>query len=499
MGKISKVVVCGMKGVGKTAILEQVIYGNISEKSELYPTIEDIYVANIESDKGTKEKVRFYDTAGIDYSQISTSNGTTNQQLPRHYLVLVDGYVLVYDTSNKVPKEMILELQSRLENLNKLFSDYDEIQNSIEVECDDNNLEQQLIQREEFEDLHYSLASECKNIIDNYYSLTEDRSASIRSGESEHHSSTHSQMVEHCKIKLPSINLPKFSGDYKNWMEFRDFFISIIHSKENIPQINKFHYLRSSLEGGAAQELSCLVIPAISDSYPTNQLNVKSWQIPKNIRLADTQFYKPGEVDLLIGGGIYLNLLCIGQVTLGPNLPTLQKTKLGWVVGGDAIARTINPTYRCNFVGNLHEDIVKFWELEEPNVVKPVWSEEDKCCEEIFVSTVSRNQEGRFVVQIPFKISPDEHLGDSKEVAITIVVIGNKIKESETDSSPDSVVNTAIQWCTREKIKHFTVSALKRNTLYEPFVHITSKLIPPTNKSSFTPLSMGRKVMKDSS
>lgn len=33
MGKISKVVVCGMKGVGKTAVLEQVIYGHISEKS----------------------------------------------------------------------------------------------------------------------------------------------------------------------------------------------------------------------------------------------------------------------------------------------------------------------------------------------------------------------------------------------------------------------------------------------------------------------------------
>lgn len=33
MGKFLKVVVCGMKGVGKTAILEQVIYGNITEKS----------------------------------------------------------------------------------------------------------------------------------------------------------------------------------------------------------------------------------------------------------------------------------------------------------------------------------------------------------------------------------------------------------------------------------------------------------------------------------
>jgi NF-kappa-B inhibitor-interacting Ras-like protein len=33
MGKTSKVVVCGMKGVGKTAILEQVIYGNITSKT----------------------------------------------------------------------------------------------------------------------------------------------------------------------------------------------------------------------------------------------------------------------------------------------------------------------------------------------------------------------------------------------------------------------------------------------------------------------------------
>lgn len=30
MGKTSKVVICGMKGVGKTSILEQVIYGNVN-------------------------------------------------------------------------------------------------------------------------------------------------------------------------------------------------------------------------------------------------------------------------------------------------------------------------------------------------------------------------------------------------------------------------------------------------------------------------------------
>lgn len=66
MGKLSKVVVCGMKGVGKTAVLEQLIYGNVNSKSIFYPTIEDIYVANIETERGTKERVCIYDTAGLE-------------------------------------------------------------------------------------------------------------------------------------------------------------------------------------------------------------------------------------------------------------------------------------------------------------------------------------------------------------------------------------------------------------------------------------------------
>lgn len=33
MGKTCKVVVCGMKGVGKTSILEQAIYGHLTEKT----------------------------------------------------------------------------------------------------------------------------------------------------------------------------------------------------------------------------------------------------------------------------------------------------------------------------------------------------------------------------------------------------------------------------------------------------------------------------------
>lgn len=69
------------------------------------------------------------------------------------------------------------------------------------------------------------------------------------------------------------------------------------------------------------------------------------------------------------------------------------------------------------------------------------------------------------------------------------------MKSSDDD---DSTLNSATQWCAREKIRHFAASSLNRSSLYDPFVYITSKLTPAPSKGGFTPLSMGRKVIKDS-
>ncbi|XP_064640933.1 NF-kappa-B inhibitor-interacting Ras-like protein 1 [Lineus longissimus] len=91
MGKTSKVVVCGLAAAGKTAILEQLIYGNHTIGTQTYSTIEDTYVAFIETDRGVKEKVRFYDTGGLD---------SMKPELPKHLLNSADGFVLVYDITN---------------------------------------------------------------------------------------------------------------------------------------------------------------------------------------------------------------------------------------------------------------------------------------------------------------------------------------------------------------------------------------------------------------
>ncbi|XP_063218337.1 NF-kappa-B inhibitor-interacting Ras-like protein 2 isoform X2 [Bacillus rossius redtenbacheri] len=108
MGKTAKVAVCGMKGVGKTAILEQVIYGSVDKSTEFQPTIEDIYVANVETDRGTREKVRFYDTEGL-------AGGRDQAQLARQCIGLADGYVLVYDTDRPESLDALLAFKKEID------------------------------------------------------------------------------------------------------------------------------------------------------------------------------------------------------------------------------------------------------------------------------------------------------------------------------------------------------------------------------------------------
>ncbi|XP_070778271.1 NF-kappa-B inhibitor-interacting Ras-like protein 1 isoform X2 [Enoplosus armatus] len=90
MGKGCKVVVCGQAAVGKTAILEQLLYGNHTVGSESSETQEDVYVASVETDRGVKEQLRLYDTKGLH----------DGQDLPKHYYSVADGFVLVYSVDS---------------------------------------------------------------------------------------------------------------------------------------------------------------------------------------------------------------------------------------------------------------------------------------------------------------------------------------------------------------------------------------------------------------
>ncbi|KAH8417437.1 hypothetical protein KR222_007157, partial [Zaprionus bogoriensis] len=89
-----------------------------------------------------------------------------------------------------------------------------------------------------------------------------------------------------------------------------------------------------SLASDYSVNISALVAPTITDNPPNLTVCSEGLRIPANIKLADPEFYKSQNVDLLIGASLFFDLLCVGQIKLDVGLPLLQKTRLGWIVTG---------------------------------------------------------------------------------------------------------------------------------------------------------------------
>nr|XP_034836272.1 uncharacterized protein LOC117992671 [Maniola hyperantus] len=66
-------------------------------------------------------------------------------------------------------------------------------------------------------------------------------------------------------IKLPKLQLPTFSGDIKKWPEFFDTFNALIHDCHSLTDVEKFHYLNSSLSGDPLALIR--VFPITGDYY----------------------------------------------------------------------------------------------------------------------------------------------------------------------------------------------------------------------------------------
>lgn len=171
----------------------------------------------------------------------------------------------------------------------------------------------------------------------------------------------------------------------------------------------------------------CLVLKRITDTLPSYSFNLDNLNIPVNIQLADPNFNKSGNIDLLLGASLFWQLLCVGQISLGEGKPILQKTIFGWVVAGNCLVA--GPSLKKSFVSSnassyfcqehsvpLENIVSKFWELEEIEHI-PETSQKSSLVEAHFAQTVTRDISGRFIVQIPFKDNIDQ-LGTSRDLAL---------------------------------------------------------------------------------
>ncbi|XP_076638849.1 uncharacterized protein LOC143350709 [Colletes latitarsis] len=160
-------------------------------------------------------------------------------------------------------------------------------------------------------------------------------------------------------------------------------------------------------------EITLYVAPQFSGYLPSQQISHSHVQLPKNVPLADPQYYKPAKIDALLGAELFYQLMRVGQIRLSAPSLILQKTALGWVLSGAVSSKGIaSKSVKCNLSSiPLYKQLAKFWEMEECATIKPR-SKEEELCEDHFKIHTRRDVSGRYVVRLPFNQSKTK-LGSS--------------------------------------------------------------------------------------
>ncbi|CAH4020416.1 unnamed protein product [Pieris brassicae] len=146
---------------------------------------------------------------------------------------------------------------------------------------------------------------------------------------------------------------------------------------------------------------------------PNNSFNMPSWPYIKDIELADPEFNRSSQVDILFGADVYAQIMMSG-ILRGENLsqPIAQQTRFGWILCGKL------KSYQCNIILNNTEDLQKFWEIEDIEESPSVVSSEDQYCLELYKKTTLRQANGKYKVRLPLKDNFKESLGLSKPMAV---------------------------------------------------------------------------------
>ncbi|XP_015524649.2 uncharacterized protein LOC107227884 [Neodiprion lecontei] len=167
-----------------------------------------------------------------------------------------------------------------------------------------------------------------------------------------------------------------------------------------------------------------LILKKVAGTTPNQHISTATWHHLKGLKLADPAFNVPGRVDCILNTEVFAAILR-NRIKKGlPAQPAALETIFGWVVIGaeqafskassrTKVLRTVTASAEAS---ELSQALTKFWELEEvPPAVH--LSPDEEACYDHFKKTHTRNEQGRFVLRLPFKEAPT--LPDSKAVAET--------------------------------------------------------------------------------
>ncbi|XP_062556618.1 uncharacterized protein LOC134221444 [Armigeres subalbatus] len=178
-----------------------------------------------------------------------------------------------------------------------------------------------------------------------------------------------------------------------------------------------------SRKGNFSKDVSFLVLKRMISNLPAEDVPIDDWQLPNDIFLADPNFNRSSKIDLVIGTQHFFDCFpTTARIKLSENLPELVDSVFGWIVAGGSHLFPANQESVCcktttTSLSSLDECMERFWKIEELGT-RSALSLEEKACEEFFQSTVTRTNDGRYIVELPKQPNFDAMIGESEATAI---------------------------------------------------------------------------------
>nr|XP_029709979.1 uncharacterized protein LOC115255917 [Aedes albopictus] len=172
-------------------------------------------------------------------------------------LTRIEVFIRDIDSRPGITAELI---QARLDVLDQCWVDYDTVQTAIEAE-DGINIEEEEEKRATFEERCMNARAALRSLIQKMQGSAQTASNTI-SGQPLVHTN-HQQLLvpqQSIEVRLPTLELPTFSGDYMDWPAFRDAFEALINKNVQLSNVQKLLYLKSTLNDEAAYMLDTLDI-----------------------------------------------------------------------------------------------------------------------------------------------------------------------------------------------------------------------------------------------
>lgn len=159
----------------------------------------------------------------------------------------------------------------------------------------------------------------------------------------------------------------------------------------------------SSLDKKFAYTTSAMVVKSVSAIRSTPKIAKQKWPHLEDIELADPNYQKAGCIDLLLSAEIYAMIVLTGVRKGEIGTPVAVATELGWTIIGPTNKPKSQEIITAHItVDEIDANLKRFWDLEEM-ITNEKTMDVDNEAENHFVKTHKRDENGAFIVRLPFK------------------------------------------------------------------------------------------------